>query len=25
VGMGNRTPGAILLEDTVAHLPVAGG
>ncbi len=22
VGMGSRTPGAILIEDTVAHLPV---
>ena len=22
IGMGNRTPGAVLLEDTVAHLPV---
>jgi ABC-2 type transport system ATP-binding protein len=24
-GMGSRTPGAIALEDTVAHLPVVGG
>jgi ABC-2 type transport system ATP-binding protein len=24
VGMGSRTPGAVLLEDTVAHLPVVG-
>lgn len=24
IGMGNRTPGVILLEDTVAHLPVVG-
>jgi ABC-2 type transport system ATP-binding protein len=24
VGMGSRTPGAILLEDTVVHLPVVG-
>jgi ABC-2 type transport system ATP-binding protein len=24
VGMGSRTPGAIVLEDTVAHLPVVG-
>jgi hypothetical protein len=23
-GMGSRTPGAILLENTVAHLPVVG-
>jgi ABC-2 type transport system ATP-binding protein len=23
-GMGSRTPGAVLLEDTVAHLPVVG-
>lgn len=22
VGMGSRTPGAILIEDTVVHLPV---
>ena len=22
VGMGSRTPGAVVLEDTVAHLPV---
>ena len=22
VGMGSRTPGAVLLQDTVAHLPV---
>jgi ABC-2 type transport system ATP-binding protein len=21
VGMGSRTPGAVLLEDTVVHLP----
>ncbi len=25
VAMGSRTPGAVLLEDTVAHLPVVGG
>ena len=24
VGMGSRTPGAVLIEDTVAHLPVVG-
>ncbi len=24
VGMGSRTPGAVVLEDTVAHLPVVG-
>lgn len=24
-GMGSRTPGAVVLEDTVAHLPVVGG
>ena len=24
VGMGSRTPGAVLLEDTVVHLPVVG-
>jgi ABC-2 type transport system ATP-binding protein len=24
VGMGSRTPGVVLLEDTVAHLPVVG-
>ena len=22
VGMGSRTPGAVVLQDTVAHLPV---
>ena len=25
VGMGSRTPGAVILEETVAHLPVVGG
>jgi ABC-2 type transport system ATP-binding protein len=25
VGMGSRTPGAVLLEDTVVHLPRVGG
>jgi ABC-2 type transport system ATP-binding protein len=25
VGMGSRTPGAVILEDTVLHLPVVGG
>ena len=24
VGMGSRTPGAVILEDTVVHLPVVG-
>jgi hypothetical protein len=24
VGMGSRTPGAVVLENTVAHLPVVG-
>jgi len=24
VGMGSRTPGAVVLQDTVAHLPVVG-
>jgi ABC-2 type transport system ATP-binding protein len=24
VGMGSRTPGAVVLDDTVAHLPVVG-
>ncbi len=24
VGMGSRTPGAVLIEDTVVHLPVVG-
>ena len=24
VGMGSRTPGAVILQDTVAHLPVVG-
>jgi ABC-2 type transport system ATP-binding protein len=24
VGMGSRTPGAVVLEDTVVHLPVVG-
>ena len=25
VGMGSRTPGAVVLEDTAVHLPVVGG
>ena len=24
VGMGSRTPGAVVLQDTVVHLPVVG-
>ena len=24
VGMGSRTPGAVVLDNTVAHLPIVG-